>query len=108
MAYEVLLTADAVVDLEDLHAWIRKSDGAGRANAVLQKIEAAFQALSEHPHRGVWPAELAELGIRQYREIFFKPYRIVYQVMEQHVYVMLIADGRRDMQSLLQRRLLLG
>jgi len=108
MVYEVLLTADAVVDLEDLHAWISKSDGAVRANAVLEQIEAAFQRLSEHPQRGVWPAELADLGIRQYREIFFKPYRIVYQVIEQKVYVMLIADGRREMQSLLQRRLLLG
>ena len=41
------------------------------------------------------------MGIRQ-----FKPYRIVYQVLGETVYVMLIADGRRDMQALLQRRLL--
>jgi len=34
-------------------------------------------------------------------EIFFKPYRI----MEKSVYVLLIVDGRRDMHSLLQRRL---
>jgi toxin ParE1/3/4 len=38
--------------------------------------------------------------------IFFKPYRIIYRVIENNVYVLLIADGRRDMQTLLQRRLL--
>ena len=46
------------------------------------------------------------LGIREYREIFFKPYRIIYRIMKKNVYVLLIVDGRRDMQSLLQRRLL--
>jgi toxin ParE1/3/4 len=46
------------------------------------------------------------LGIREYREVFFKPYRIIYRVMDKNVYVLLIVDGRRDMQSLLQWRLL--
>jgi len=48
----------------------------------------------------------AGVGLREYREIFFKPYRIIYRVMADNVYVMVIADGRRDMQALLQRRLL--
>ena len=42
------------------------------------------------------------LGIKDYRQTFFKPNRIV----GQRVYVYLIADARRDMQSLLARRLL--
>lgn len=46
------------------------------------------------------------MGIRDYREIFFKPYRIIYRVIDAIVYVFLVADGRRDMQALLQRRLL--
>jgi toxin ParE1/3/4 len=46
------------------------------------------------------------LGIRDYREVFFKPYRVIYRVMGDTVYVLLIVDGRRDMQTLLQRRLL--
>ncbi|MBA3017875.1 MAG: type II toxin-antitoxin system RelE/ParE family toxin, partial [Desulfobacteraceae bacterium] len=45
-------------------------------------------------------------GIRDYREIFFKPYRIIYRIDNENVYVYLIVDGRRDMQTLLQRRLL--
>ena len=38
--------------------------------------------------------------------MFFKPYRLIYRVSEQDVVVFVIADGRRDMQSLLTRRLL--
>ena len=51
------------------------------------------------------PPDLAALGVREYREVFFKPYRIIYRVQNEHVYVYLIADGRRDMQELLSRRL---
>ena len=50
--------------------------------------------------------EICDIGIREYREIFSRPYRIIYRAMKNNVYVLLIADGRRDMQTLLQRRLL--
>ena len=39
---------------------------------------------------------------------FLEPYRIIYRVLDNTVYVLVIADGRRDMQTLLQRRLLLA
>ena len=56
--------------------------------------------------RGFGSGDRVADGIREYREIFFKPYRIIYRVMENNVYVLAIADGRRDMRTLLQRRLL--
>jgi toxin ParE1/3/4 len=40
--------------------------------------------------------------------VFFKPYRLIYRVVDARVIVYLIVDGRRDMQSLLARRLLKG
>lgn len=40
--------------------------------------------------------------------MFFKPYRAIYRVQDKKVIIYLIADGRRDMQSLLSRRLLGG
>ena len=63
-------------------------------------------SLTELPERGVYPRELISLGIRDYREIFFKPYRIIYRILNKTVYAYLIVDGRRDMQTLLQNRLL--
>lgn len=58
------------------------------------------------PERDAYPKELIALGIRDYRQISFKPYRVIYRVIGQKVYIYVIADGRRDMQSLLARRLL--
>jgi toxin ParE1/3/4 len=72
----------------------------------LKEIERAFFRLSEFPERGARPKELMALGIREYREVLFRPYGIIYRIMDKNVYVLLIADGRRDMQALLQRRLI--
>ena len=106
MPFEVQLTADAVRDLEDIHDDISERGSPSEAAYVLERIEGAFTSLSEHPRRGSYPKELLDIGIREYREVFFKPYRIIYRVIASNVYVLLIADGRRDMQTLLQRRLL--
>ena len=106
MPFAVLLTKDAARDLNELYDYIAVHDSPRKADYVLKRIEKIFSTLSEFPERGVYPKELLKLGIREYREIFFKPYRIIYRVMDKNVYVLLIVDGRRDMQSLLQRRLL--
>ena len=106
MPFVVFLTADAARDLRELYQYIARHDAPGKAEHVLTSIEKAFGSLSESPDRGVYPKELLALGIREYREIFFKPYRVIYRVLGNVVHVLLIADGRRDMQTLLQRRLL--
>ena len=106
MSFQIFLTEDAACDLEDLYDYIEWHDVPGRADYVLDQIEKALSNLSENPERGAYPKELLAIGLREYREIFFKPYRIIFRVVDENVYVMVIADGRRDMQTLLQRRLL--
>ena len=46
------------------------------------------------------------MGIREYRQVLSLPYRIIYRVIGESVYVFLIADGRRNIRTLPQRRLL--
>lgn len=106
MRYKVLLTEGAERDLEAIHDYIAEFDSAVSAGHVLDQLLKTAETLATFPERGSHPAELLALGIRDYRQIYFKPYRVIYRVIEQRVYVNLIADGRRDMQSLLARRLL--
>jgi len=104
--HTVFLTQDAVSDLEAIHDYIFDHDSPTSAAHVVDKIEKVFESLSLFPERGAYPPELLAVGIKEYREVFFKPYRIVYRIQNDKVYVVLIADGRRDMQTLLLRRLL--
>jgi toxin ParE1/3/4 len=106
MRFQVLLTADASRDLEDLYDYVAEHDAPSKADYVLDHLENVLEALATFPERGSHPKELLALGIREYRQTFFKPYRIIYRVVGRRVYVYLIADGRRDMQALLERRLL--
>jgi len=106
MSHKVLLTDDAARDLEDIYDYVEHHDLPANADHVLGQIEKALSSLSENPQRGSYPKELLVIGIREYREIFFKPYRIIYRESTGVVHVMLIADGRRNLQTLLQRRLL--
>jgi toxin ParE1/3/4 len=106
VTFRVLLTDDAARDIESVYDYIIAHDSPTRADYVLDQIEHVLTTLSEFPHRGNYPKELLSLGIREYRETYFKPYRIIYRAIDDTVYVYLIVDGRRDMQTILARRLL--
>ena len=104
--YEVLLTAGAERDLESIYDYIAAFDTPANADYVLDRLMKVVASLARFPERGNYPKELLALGIREYRQALFKPYRVIYRVMAKRVYIYLIADGRRDMQTLLARRLL--
>ena len=104
--YEVLLTEGAEQDLESIYDYIAEFDCKTNADHVLDRLLEVVESLSAFPERGSYPKELVALGIRDYRQTAFKPYRVIYRVMAQKVYIYVIADSRRDMQSLLARRLL--
>jgi len=104
--YAVTFDRDAEDDLDEIVTYIADHDSAARAVAVANNIERQIQALATFPQRGAYPRELLEYDIRDFREAYFGPYRIIYRVVERKVVIVLIADGRRDMRALLARRLL--
>ena len=106
MSFQGQSTDDAADDLEEICDYIGLYDLSVLADYVLEQIENAFQGLARDPLRGNYPRELLDIRTRDYREVFFKPYRLIYQVLGYTVYVLVIADGRRDMQGLLQQRFL--
>ncbi len=108
MIYPVRLTAAARRDLEEIHSWISKHDSPESANYVLDCLSDAARSIATLPRRGTRPKELPAGIEEEYRQVFFKPYRVIYEVMKDQVVIHVIADGRRDLQSLLLRRLTSG
>ena len=104
--HNVSITAGAERDIAEIVEYIDVSDSPQSADRVLDGLLAAIARLAEMPAHGSHPRELLALGIRDFRQVFFKPYRIVYRVVAGKVFVYLVADGRRDMQTLLARRLI--
>ena len=106
MRYEVRLTPDAERDLEAIHAFIAEADSTKAADRVLDRLLAAVETLATLQGRGSQLRELEALGFHAYRQIMSKPWRMIYRVIGPQVFLYVIADGRRDMRSLLAQRLL--
>lgn len=106
MSFQVLVPPSTAGDIARIVQHVRETQSARRARAVLDQLAAARDSLASFPERGSPPRELLALGINEYRQILSPPYRIIYYVADRRVIVVLIADGRRDMRSLLARRLL--
>jgi toxin ParE1/3/4 len=106
ITYQIKITSEAEKDIEDIYDYIAKKDSPLKAQYVLDNLELLILSLDESPERGHYPPELIVQGIKEYREVLFKPYRAVYEIIGKKVVVHLCVDGRRDMKSLLERRIL--
>ena len=106
--FEVLLTEDAERDLEDIYVYLAKLDSPKSAGRVLDCLLEVTGRLAAFPERGSQPKELRSVGAWEYRQALFGPFRIIYRVIGRKVVVYVVADGRRDMQALLERRLFAG
>jgi toxin ParE1/3/4 len=90
----------------DIYHYVSIHDSEDRAKYLLDKIETTCSSLKEFPERGHMPPELERIGVYQYREVHFKPYRILYEISERSVFIHCVLDGRRSLQEVLERRLL--
>jgi len=103
--HKVEWTETALEDLLHLVSYIHV-DSPPNAARVLDRLEKAAGSLDRFPLRGRIPPELLHLGVRAYREIIIRPYRIVYRVTEPSVVILAVVDSRRDLADLLLERML--
>jgi toxin ParE1/3/4 len=106
MKYKIFLLKDAEEDLFEIYTYVAMHDTPNKAINLIDNIEATFNQLSEFPKRGHIPAELEMVSVYDYLEIRYKPYRIIYEIVESNVFIHCILDGRRDLPELLYERLL--
>ncbi|MBI5968721.1 MAG: type II toxin-antitoxin system RelE/ParE family toxin [Deltaproteobacteria bacterium] len=106
MNFTVYLLEDAEEDLFEIYRYIAQNDSVEKADRLLDNLEKTILKPEVMPERGHLPPELERIGVREYREVFYKPYRIIYQVIKSEVFVHGVLDGRRDLQDILQNRVL--
>lgn len=105
----VVLAAEAEGDLQSIynqrmmHRGVKGDDG---AEALLDRLFDAIAGLADVPLKGPIPPELQTIGMADWQQLSIPPFRIIYTLAADVVTVAIIADGRRDFASLLERRLL--
>lgn len=106
MTCRVRITSAAWRDLEEIHTWIAEHDSPENAGCVLDRLNGTAEGIAAFPHHGSRPDELPRGTEGEYRQVFFKPYRVIYEILRDEVGIYLIADNRRNLQSLMLRRLI--
>ena len=104
--YKVVLDPKAKQDLKEIFVYIALNDNLHSANILLDKLEETCYKLEKFPERGHILAELGTTGLKRYLEIHYQPYRIIYEIEKNLVYIHSIFDGRRNIQEILSERLL--
>lgn len=106
MKYEVRIDNIASGDLYAIYRYVAINDSPVKAEHLLDNIQKAITSLETMPARGSCPPEMQRWGIFDFREVFFKPYRIIYEIKGKTVFIHAVLDGRRNCEDLLQQRLL--
>jgi len=104
--YDVVVDNDAEDDLFDIYRYVALNDCVAQANGLIASLTRVCESLRTLPLRGHIPPELQSIGVSEFREIRYKPYRVCYSIEGRTVFIHCVLDGRRDMQTLLEERLI--
>ena len=106
MKFRVNFVSDAEKDLFEIYKYVYLNDSEDSAEKLYDRLYKKCLSLRRIPQRGHIPPELRLLEIEDFLEVHYKPYRIIYQVIQKEVFIHCILDGRRELQKLLQERLI--
>ena len=101
--YNVVWASVAEKDLEKIIECIAE-DSPQNALNILKDIRKHASDLYTLPERGRIVPELYDQGILQYLELIIEPWRLIYRVSEQEVYVLSVIDSRRNVEDILMKR----
>jgi len=104
--YSIIFDIDAEEDLFDIYTYVALNDSLGQADKLFSSLRRTCCKLETLPLRGNILPELFEVGVTEFREVRYKPYRIIYSIESTSVNVHCVLDGRRDVQAILLERLL--
>lgn len=105
MVFGVVILESAEQDLKELRGYIVKNFSVDTWRTSYAQIKEVIRNLKEFPQAGSIPEEIEKLNLTQYRQVLSGLNRIIYEVRQDVIYIHIVADTRRDMTTLLNRRL---
>jgi addiction module RelE/StbE family toxin len=104
--YFVKWTAPAREDINEIVDYISETNE-NYAVKILDKIEESVKKLDMFPERYRIVPDLEKYGYLIYREIVVEYWRVIYKIENEFVYIMLVIDGRRNLEDLLLKKMVL-
>ncbi len=104
-SYDVWWSETAEKDLLSIIKYIARENPL-QASKTFREIKKRAESLSAFPDRGRIVPELQDQGITLYRELIIGPWRIMYRVSDNIVYVLSVLDSRQNVEDILLKRLI--
>jgi toxin ParE1/3/4 len=92
---EVIWAPTAQAHLQQAASYIAQDSVVASARLVQLAIERSGSLQTMAGRGRIVP----ELGIKSLRELFVKPYRLIYRISDRHVYIVAFIHGSRDFAS---------
>jgi toxin ParE1/3/4 len=103
-SYDVRWSETAENDLLAIVEYIAR-EAPLQAYEIFDEIKKSTASLRTFPDRGRIVPDLLDQGVMLYRELVIVPWRLMYRVSENKVYVMSVLDSRQNVEDILLRRL---
>ena len=103
MKYSIFWTETAKKDLHEIIQYI-SYDNVDIARKQYLKIKENAEKLTNFPEQGRVIPELANENISKYRELIISPWRLMYKIEKNRVYILALVDGRRNIEDVLMKR----
>ena len=103
--YTVKVSKCAKNDLREIIKFIAK-DSPMNAHNVFNRIQAKIDSLEKFPEKGSFVPELLKHNIKDYRQLIESPWKIIYNIDNNIVKVLIIIDSRRNTQDILLEKLI--
>ena len=103
---KVIILDSAERDLNELRSYIVKNFSQTTWLKTYAKLKESIRNLATFPLLGASLPELESLNLNQYRQIVSGMNRVIYEPRADAVYIYMIVDTRRDLESLLMQRLM--
>ena len=104
--YDIKWASPARDDINEIIEYISKTNEIYSVK-VLDKIEENVEKLKSFPTLYRIVPELEKYGHYVYREIIVDYWRVIYKIENNLVYIMLVIDGRRNLEDILLKIILL-
>jgi len=103
--FEIYWSSPAEKDLDDIVEFISR-DSLKSALVLFDKIKRKCDSLKFSPYRGRIVPELKKIDVDAFRELILNPYRVIFKITNDSVFIMAVLDGRRDIEDILLERLI--
>jgi plasmid stabilization system protein ParE len=103
---KVVILDSAEQDLKELRSYVVKNFSQTTWLKTYSKLKESIRNLATFPLLGAVPPELESLNLNQYRQIVSGMNRVIYEPRADAVYIYMIVDTRRDLETLLMQRLM--